>query len=205
MEPVLIDLAELGREAGVPELERIAPNGIHVTFQSWNGTYVQKIITHLQKIQPEKLILTGHVDPWVTMSVILSLNASELYSRVPTGDMRLEPLPRGMYDTDIITMHQTDGDVFLTFDGNALEKKSGSPEKVRMDQVVLPDVGPGKNIYLVADGKFPHQLAVAYSLSRECKRFYMGTSSSPSCNTGVYYCCKGINESIGDTIARKTL
>ena len=182
----VIDIAALGEEIGVPKVASYAPNGMGPFYnQVWSGEYARRV---LDMIEPEagdvKYILTGHVDPWISMAVWDKLKSDNVWFRVPAGDTKLVPMKRGECAyADVVTIATEGNSAYVTFDFDALEKIVGGPQKVDMDALALPEIPDGMDVYFHGIGKFPFQVRCAYTLAQKCR--------SLSCASGPaeVYCC----------------
>lgn len=198
----LIDIAEIGKELDVPVLAFYGPNREGPFYnQVWSKQFALQL---LEKIEPtcpgETYTLTGHVDPWVSVAVIHKLGADEVYFRVPAGETLLTPMARGKCRYNGIITVECDGDdVFVTADFDKLEGIVGGPAAVDLDQLAVPEIPEGKNVYFHGIGKFPFQMRTAVTLMKGCKSF-----SCASGNAEVYSCAipGGEMHEVGDTRKR---
>ena len=182
----LIDLAAMGKELGVPEVASYAPNGMGPFYnQVWSKDYVLRMLDMIEPEQGDvKYILTGHVDPWISMAVWKKLGSDNVWFRVPAGDTKLTVMQRGQCRYPDVVECRTEGErAYVTFDFDKLEKIVGGPQKVDMDELALPELPEGMDVYFHGIGKFPFQMRCAYTLAQTCRSL-----SCASGGAGAYSC-----------------
>lgn len=198
----LIDIAEIGKELDVPVVASYGPNREGPFYnQVWSKQYALRL---MERVQPDAAgdayVLTGHVDPWVSAAVIHRLHAPEVYFKVPAGETLLVPMARGACKYDgIITAECVGDDVFVTADFDKLEDIVGGPANVDLEQLAVPEIPAGKNVFFHGIGKFPFQMRTIVTIMDGC--------ASLSCASGpaeAYSCAipGGSMAEVGDTRAR---
>lgn len=183
----LIDVTVIGKELDVPVIAAYGPNREGPFYnQVWSKPYAQQL---LESVHPNEAgdtyILTGHVDPWVFMAIIYKLQGGDIYFRVPSGDTKLEPMQRGecKYKGVFSTKTEED-DVFVTADFDKLESIVGGPAMVNLEELAVPEIPAGKNVYFHGIGKYPFQMRTAYTLMNGCKSLSCasGTAEAYTCS-----------------------
>lgn len=214
----VIDLALVGKEAGIPTKEIPGPFGETMYEQTWTKEYLPTVFSMLQqRIQPGDVPMTAHTYPWVFLAITYALDIEDRFVfAVPGGNHRLIPLMRGTPDPAIGVVFKTleDGDnLFVYFDTdpdkpeNKVFPKSGDevinmenfvPQEHSFDasdipKIVVPDIPRGKNVYFYGDGIFPAHLVVAHELGKGQKSLWVG------CHGEDYTCVFSDTSEVGDT------
>lgn len=217
----VIDLALIGKEAGIPTREMPGPFGEVMYDQTWEKKYLPKVFDLLrQKIQPGPVPMTGHTYPWVFLSIAYALDIEDRFAfTVPGGAHRLIPLKHGP-DPEVgvvFKILEEDDKVFVYFDTdpdkpeNKIFPQPGAedgppdmenfvPQEHSFDaadipKIVVPDIPTGKHVYFYGDGIFPAHLVVAHEMGKG------QLSLSVGCHNEDYACvfCTDGTMEVGDT------
>jgi hypothetical protein len=216
----VIDLAVLGKEAGIPTKEMPGPFGEVMYDQTWEKQYLPSVIRLLQsKIQPGPVAMTGHTYPWVFLALVYALGLEERFEfTVPSGRQRLIPLKHGRDPVANVVFRvlEEEDKVFVYFDTdpdkpeNKIFPKPGEEQgPTNMEQfvpqehsfevqdipkIVVPELPKGRHVYFYGDGIFPAHLVVAHELGKD------QLSLSVSCHNEDYACvfCKDGTMEVGD-------
>lgn len=218
----VIDLALIGKEAGIPTREMPGPFGETMYEQKWEKQYLPQVFQLLrERIQPGAVPMTGHIFPWVFLSIAYALDIEDRFEfTVPNGAHRLIPLKRGEPDAEVgvvFKILEEDDKIFVYFDTdpdkpeNKIFPKAGAegeppdmenfvPQEHSFDaadipKIVVPDIPRGKHVYFYGDGIFPAHLVAAHELGKD------QLSLSVSCHDEDYVCvfCKDGSMEVGDS------
>lgn len=222
----VIDLALIGKEAGLPTKEIPGPFGEIMYEQKWTKEYLPAVFDLLrQRIGPGEVPMTAHTFPWVFLSIAYALDIEERFAfTVPGGVHKLIPLKRGEPDPEVGVVFRTleeDDKIFVYFDTdpdkpeNKIFPQPGEempdmenfvPQEHSFDaadipKIVVPDISQGKHVYFYGDGIFPAHLVVAHELGKGQK------SLSVSCHGEDYACvfCNDGSMEVGDTYPLRNL
>lgn len=214
----VIDLALIGKEAGIPTRELPGPFGEIMYEQVWTKEYLPAVFSLLrQRIQPGDVPMTAHTYPWVFLAIAHALDIEDRFIfTVPSGQYRLIPLKRGTPDPEVGVVFKTmeEGDkLFVYFDTdpdkpeNKVFPKPGEtpqdmehfvPQEHSFDasdipRIIVPDIPSGRHVYFYGDGIFPAHLVVAHELGKGQKSLWV------SCHGEDYACVFSDSAEAGDT------
>ena len=200
---VLVNIEDIGREIGVPTHIMTSPDGKHqMEIQSWSKPYLQKALRKADVYQGQKIILTGHVDPWVTMAVLDRISPEDILYRVPMGDTKLYALAHGEAnpDLDVVFTVKEDGNkVFINFNSDKPGAQGHTFDMSRIAEVIVPDIPAGKHLFVHGLGMYPVQIVVLNELQKSCVSL-----STAAHDDQVYTCaiCRDGSMEPGDTTPR---
>lgn len=216
----VIDLALVGKEAGVPTREMPGPFGEIMYDQAWKQEYLPAVFDLLrQRIEPGPVRMTGHTFPWVFLAIAYNLGIEDRFEfTTPGGSHRLIPLRHGTDpEAEVAFKVLEEGDkVFVYFDtdpdrpenkvfpqpgidGGPPDMENFVPQEHSFDagdipKIVVPDIPEGKHVFFYGDGIFPAHLVVAHELGKN------QLSLSVGCHNEDYACvfCKDGSLKVGD-------
>ena len=200
---ILVNIEDLGREVGVPVQKVFSPDGKHeMMLQAWSKPYLAKALEKADGWKGQKIILTGHVDPWVTMAILDRIAPADVRYRVPMGDTELYPLAHGAPNPELDTVFavQEDGDnVYINFNSDKEGAEGHTFQIEDISRIVVPDIPAGKNIFFHGLGMYPVQIVVLNELAKTCGSLSTACHADP-----VYTCAISRNGSLepGDTTIR---
>ena len=220
-----IDLARIGKEAGVPTREVAGPFGEVMYDQDWSKPCLPKVFDLIrERLEPGPVPMTGHTDPWVFLAIVYALDLEERFAfAVPSGTHRLVPLARGPEPgVNVVFKVLEEGDrVFVYFDTDpdqpenkvfpAPGAQDGPPDMTDFQpqehsfdaadipKIVVPEIPTGKHVYFYGDGIFPAHLAVAHELGKGQKSLWV------ACHGKDYACvfCRDGSAEAGDLYPRR--
>lgn len=180
---IFIDVTELGRLLNVRETYIYNPDGTvarsmdgdEIVLQDWSVSQLRDALrSHIAPVIracPEgEYLLINSPRPWITLALynaMLSLGARTLYSYGPKElDLKIlpqgEPLKELKIDFEVI---ENGDDVFVNLNSDA-----GNPnphghnfDLDRFDDIVIPPVPEGKNVFVYGKGMFGVMVGVARS------------------------------------------
>jgi hypothetical protein len=203
-EKIIVDIEELGKQAGVPASMHTSPDGKHqMEIQTWSKPYLEKVLEAVAPYEGQPIVLTGHVDPWVTMAVRERIASPDLTYRVPMGDMELCDLAHGEPNPAldaVFSVLEEDGNVYINFNSDKPGATGHTFNPADIPKIVVPDLPAGKDIFMHALGMYPVQIAISAELAKTCGSLFLAAHDDQ-----VYTCaiCKNGKFEPGDTVPRK--
>ena len=220
----MIELAQIGKEAGVPTREVPGPFGETMYDQTWDKQSLPPVIDLLRtRLEPDgPVAMTGHTDPWVFLAIVYALDLEDRFQfTVPGGAHRLISLPHGPDpEAGVVFRILEEGDrVFVYFDtdpdqpenkvfpqpGEEPGDLSGfTPQEHSFDaadipKIVVPEIPTDKHVFFYGDGIFPAHLVVAHELGKGQRSLWV------ACHNKDYACvfCRDGSAEVGDTFPRR--
>ncbi len=215
----VIDLAQIGKQAGIPTREIPGPFGEVLYDQVWEKQYLPAVVALLRdRMQPGPVRMTGHIYPWVFLAIVYALHIEERFEFVvPSGAHRLVALEHGagLENCVVFKILEEEDKVFVYFDtdpdkpenkvfpqsnGEAMNMEEFVPQEHSFDasdipKICVPDIPKGKHVYFYGDGIFPAHLVVAHELGKGQLSLFVG------CHNEDYTCvfCRDGSAEVGDS------
>jgi hypothetical protein len=204
-EKIRVDIEELGRQINVPFFTRSSPDGKHhMDIQQWSKPYLQQALELVAPYAGKPVVLSGHVDPWVTMAIRQRILSPNLIYGGPQGEMPQYTLAHGEPDPNldaVFNILEEDGNVYINFTSDkpgVTEGHSFNPADI--PKIVVPDFPAGTNIFMHGLGMYPVQIAVCGELAKTCGSLFLAAHDAEVYTCAV--CNNGLYEP-GDTVPRK--
>lgn len=200
---VLVNIEDLGREINVPVQKVFSPDGKHeMMLQAWSKPYLHEALEKVAPLEGQKVIITGHVDPWVTIALLDRIAPEDVRYRVPMGDTELYSLAHGEPNPELDTVFviREEGDnVFISFNSDREGSAEHTFKMEDIHRIVVPEIPAGKNIFFHGLGMYPVQIVVLNELKKNCGSLSTACHADP-----VYTCavCRNGTLKPGDTTPR---
>ena len=203
-----IDLAKISEQNNCQfESVEVKP-GVIIRQTHWtpkNYHDAKTIIQDEMLLNPDVPIsIYNSPDPWVTVALVRELGITYTYpfpGHPEEKTLDLSPLPIGIpeYNYDVQYEIREEGNrifINMTSDNPDLPRGDGTPHTFQLGNITkvhVPEVTPGKDIYLHAWGMYGVMCCVAATLAENANSVFL------ACHDTNYYCCstKGGDHHIG--------
>ena len=204
-----IDLSKLSEQIGCEfEDVEVAPGHVirqtHWSKKEYNAA--KKMLQDLMRANPNASVsIYGSPDPWNTVGLVRELGITYTYpwpEHPEMVELDLKPLPVGLpeYNYDVQYQIREEGDsVFINMTSDNPDKPGwdGTPHTFKLENVAkvhVPEIAPGKDVYLHAWGMYSVMCAVAATLAETARSVFL------SCHETDYFCCasRTTEHEIGD-------
>lgn len=211
---ITVDVARIGHEVGVPEVEFTPPfpGAKPMMQQQWSPEYVEKTIEALKqyKVEGNRISLFGHLDTWVCMAIADSLMPEcECFFSTPNHDadntftdLPIYPVKYGTPDPELKYQHSVreEGDIlYLDFSiDNDLDWLHLINDL--LPNLTIPEIPEGKIICAYSSAHYPIQWVVLNNYAKHCKALFCAGHTDPE-----YRCALpgDTDYKLGDGIPRK--
>ena len=208
-----VDLAKLSEEIGCTYQEVSPAPGVVIRQTHWNKEQYQAakaaIRSQMEAHPDASFSIYGSPDPWNTVALVRELGITYTYpfpDHPEAMDLDLSHLAVGVpeYNYDVRYEIREDGDsvfINMTSDNPELPRGDGTPHTftlANIPKVSVPELAPGKDVYLHAWGMYGVMCSVAGTLAETARSLFL------ACHDTDYYCCasKTPAHQIGDCAPR---
>jgi len=209
---VIIDVSKVGKKMGVPEDTIPFVDGKTFKLQRWNKEHIKKAINELKYCfkEPEKTYLLTEVPaPWITLSLIQALqplNVHYLYPAPGGTDLEMIEFKRGQQAQNygaIFEVKEEGDNVYInmtTDNPSTMTTGEHTFDIKNLTKVVIPDIPPGKNVFIHGKGMYGAMVCIAWNYVGNCKSLSMAAHETD------YVCAVSFSEEyeVGD-VTKRTL
>ena len=193
-----IDLTELSRKIRCRFEDVEVKPGVVIRQTHWKGTDYQEAVKYIRSrmlLNPDQTWgIFNSPDPWATVALVRELGVRYVYpfpGHPEAVALDLSPLETGSPENNFGVQYQMREEsravyINMTSDDPSLPHGEGTPHTFRLadlQKVQVPEITPGKDVYLHAWGMYSVMCCVAATLAVRAASVFL------ACHDGDYFCC----------------